>query len=104
MSRIKQIVPETWEELKDGLNKRLASLEERSDIAITNLADRIKKLEDQTAKVEYGHTQRLRTLEANRPVEISNRDASVIQRDLKEVGRRLERIADRVDPPNGLPF
>ena len=48
--------------------------------------------------------RRLRTLEANRPVEISNRDASVIQRDLKEVGRRLERIADRVDPPNGLPF
>mgnify|MGYP005821002885 FL=1 len=99
MSRIKQIVPETWEELKDGLNKRLASLEERSDIAITNLADRIKKLEDQTAKVEYGHTQRLRTLEANRPVDIRDSDASAIQRDLKLVSAKLERILDRLNPP-----
>ena len=99
MSRIKQIVPETWEELKDGLNKRLASLEERSDIAITNLADRIKKLEDQTAKVEYDHTQRLRTLEANRPVDIRDSDASAIQRDLKLVSAKLERILDRLNPP-----
>ena len=43
--------------------------------------------------------RRLRTLEANRPVEVSDRGAASMTRELKAVGQRLERIADRLDPP-----
>ena len=159
MPRTKKIVPETWEELKDGLQShntetcvcsdcktrklelevidlkaryaderahyqaQLANARKELELMMTRMEARINldwraslvEVSKRVALMEAGVSganqagysdivRRLRTLEANRPVEISNRDASVIQRDLKEVGRRLERIADRVDPPNGLPF
>ena len=44
-------------------------------------------------------TQRLRSLEANRPIEISNRDAAAIARDIRKVNDHLERVVERLNPP-----
>ena len=113
--------------MRDGLNKRLASLENaaradegRSTIRRSfadrldaleganigevhhDILGRIKNLEESNGYSDI--VRRLRTLEANRPVDIRDSDASAIQRDLKVVSAKLGRIADRLDPPNGLPF
>ena len=113
--------------MRDGLNKRLASLENaaradegRSTIRRSfadrldaleganigevhhDILGRIKNLEESNGYSDI--VRRLRTLEANRPVDIRDSDASAIQRDLKVVSPKLGRIADRLDPPNGLPF
>ena len=93
--------------MRDGLVKRMASLENANISEVHHdILGRIKNLEESGVMIN-GYSdivRRLRTLEANRPVDIRDSDTAAIQRDLKVVTAKLGRIADRLDPPNGLPF
>ena len=93
--------------MRDGLVKRMASLENANISEVHHdILGRIKNLEESGVMIN-GYSdivRRLRTLEANRPVDIRDSDTAAIQRDLKVVTAKLGRIVDRLDPPNGIPF
>ena len=80
---------------RESLSRRIKLLEER----VTDLenARSSKVVGDNTFETKV--TQRLRSLEANRPIEISNRDAAAIARDIKKVNDHLERVIERLHPP-----
>ena len=88
------------ERMKDRIiglesSKTLMRVEER----VTDLetARSSKVVGDSTFETKV--TQRLRDLEANKPIEIRDRDVAHISRDLNLVMERLERIATRLNPP-----
>ena len=80
---------------RESLSRRIKLLEER----VTDLenARSSKVVGDNTFETKV--TQRLRSLEANRPIEISNRDAAAIARDIRKVNDHLERVVERLHPP-----
>jgi len=84
-----------WRTEHVTLSKRVALLEAEATKP-TGLAS--------MANAQTDIIRRLRTLEANRPVEIRDRDVAHISRDIKLVTAKLDRIVDRLDPPSGLPF
>lgn len=79
-----------------SLSRRIRLLDERVT-ALEN--DRSSKVvEDNTFETKV--TQRLRDLEACKPIEIRDRDVAHISRDLNLVRERLDRIANRLNPPS----
>ena len=100
MVRVENRINDDWRTSLVSLSNRVDGLEKANISEVHyDIEGRIKNLEERSEKVEYGHTQRLRSLEANRPIAITDRDVSQISRDLKEVGRRMERIIERLSPP-----
>ena len=80
---------------RESLSRRIKLLDERVT-ALEN--DRSSKVvEDNTFETKV--TQRLRDLEACKPIEIRDRDVAHISRDLNLVRERLDRIANRLNPP-----
>ena len=80
---------------RESLSRRIGMLEER--ITCLETARSSKVVGDNTFETKV--TQRLRSLEANRPIEISNRDAAAIARDIRKVNDHLERVVERLNPP-----
>ena len=98
--------------VKTALEQSISRMEARVNLdwrtSLADVSKRVALLEAGVAETnQKGYSdivRRLRTLEANRPVDIRDSDTAAIQRDLKVVTAKLGRIVDRLDPPNGLPF
>ena len=80
---------------RESLSRRIGLLEERvTDLETARVS---KAIMDNTFDTKV--IQRLRALEGNRPIEISDRDVAQISRDLKLVTAKLDRIVTRLSPP-----
>ena len=86
---------ETEARNRESLSRRIKLLEGRAtDLENARLS---KVVGDNTFETKV--TQRLRDLEACKPIEIRDRDVAHISRDLNLVRERLERIVTRLNPP-----
>ena len=80
---------------RESLSRRIKLLEER--VADLENTRRAAVVGDNTFETKV--TQRLRDLEACKPIEMSDRDVAHISRDLNLVRERLARISTRLNPP-----